>query len=89
MSGEPRFTGWNHRSDQSFMDELRVFDRELSQGEIQGIIVDEAGAVGGYQPKYDGEMFYASFDGDYKEMVSGTEMTIVGSPGFAGEGVPG
>lgn len=89
MSGAPRFTGWNHRSDQSFMDELRLFNRALSQQDIQDIIFEESGIVGGYQPKYDGEVFYLSFDGDNTEMVSRTSATVVGTPGFAGEGKQG
>ena len=89
MSGEPRFTGWNHRSDQSFMDELRLFDRALSQTEIQDIIFEESGQTGGYQPKYDGEIFYLPFDEDHTELVSRTAATVVGTPGFAGEGKQG
>ncbi|GJM31578.1 MAG: hypothetical protein DHS20C18_05790 [Saprospiraceae bacterium] len=86
MSGAPRFTGWSHLSDQSYMDELRIFDRELSQSDIQGIINTENGGGSGYTPKYDGETFYLGFDnGDYTEMVSGNVMTVVGTPGFAGE----
>lgn len=42
MSGAPRFTGWNHLSDQGVMDELRIFNRELTQEEIQQIIADES-----------------------------------------------
>lgn len=41
MSGAPRFTGWDHLSDPSFMDELRIFNKALSQEEIQRIIADE------------------------------------------------
>lgn len=87
MSGEPRFAGWNHRSDESFMDELRLFDKELSQQEIRNIIVDEGGTVG-FQPEF-GEVFYMPFDGDYTEQSSGASATSVGTPGFAGEGLRG
>lgn len=89
MSGAPRFTGWNHFSDEGFMDELRIFNRALSESEINGIIQDEMGGSTAYQPKYEGETFYMPFDGDFMEMVSGTEATVVGSPGFAGESVKG
>ena len=85
MSGEPRFTGWNHRSDQSFMDELRIFNRALSQSDIQQIISDDKGGGTGYTPKFDGEVFYASFDGSYQDLVGGSFMTEVGMPSFAGE----
>ncbi len=87
MSGEPRFFGWNHRSDESFMDELRLFDKALSQQEIRNIIVDEGGTVG-FTPEF-GEIFYMPFDGDYTEQSSGATATQVGTPGFAGEGLRG
>ena len=41
MSGQPNFEHWNHLSDQSLMDELRIFNRALSQAEIQAIIDTE------------------------------------------------
>ncbi len=86
MSGVPRFTQWNHLSDHSNMDELRMFNRALSQGEIQSIMTTEAG---GFVGTFDGEMFYMPFDGDNKEMFSSSDATVVGSPGFAGEGAAG
>ena len=90
MSGDPRFTQWNHWSDQSFMDELRIFNRALSDAEVQNIRDTESGGGGGYSPKYDGETFYLGFDnGEFTEMVSGQMMTVVGTPGFAGEGQVG
>lgn len=41
MSGVPRFTGWSHFSDEGMMDELRLFNKALTQEEVQGIIADE------------------------------------------------
>ena len=38
MSGAPRFTGWNHRSDESLMDNLRIYKKALSQEEIQSML---------------------------------------------------
>ena len=38
MSGAPRFTGWGHRSDSSLMDELRLFDKALTQEEVQAML---------------------------------------------------
>ncbi len=35
MSGAPRFTEWNHLSDQSFMDNLKFYNKVLNQEEIQ------------------------------------------------------
>ena len=37
-SGAPRFTGWDHFSDESLYDELRIFNRVLAQDEIQAMI---------------------------------------------------
>lgn len=82
MSGAPRFATWNHLSDLSLMDELRIFDRVLTQQEIQGIITDESGKDFTYTPKYDGEIFYMPFEDDYLEYVSQTEADVHGSPGF-------
>jgi hypothetical protein len=38
MSGAPRFTGWNHFSDLSLMDELRIFNKALTQAEVKTIM---------------------------------------------------
>ncbi|GAA4954618.1 hypothetical protein GCM10023314_30340 [Algibacter agarivorans] len=38
MSGAARFTEWGHLSDLSYLDELYLFDRELTQEEIQTIM---------------------------------------------------
>lgn len=35
MSGAPRFTGWNHLSDQSLMDDLRFYNKALTEEEIE------------------------------------------------------
>lgn len=86
MSGAPRFTQWGHLSDLSNMDELRMFNRVLSQGEIQNIMTTEAG---GFVGTFDGEMFYMPFDGDNTEMFTNSDATVVGAPGFAGEGAAG
>lgn len=41
MSGAPRFTQWGHYSDESILDELRIFDTELTQEEVQAIMEAE------------------------------------------------
>ena len=38
MSGAPTFTGWDHFSDESEMDELRIFNKALGQGEVRTIM---------------------------------------------------
>ena len=35
MSGAPRFTEWGHQSDASYLDELRFYNKALSQAEVQ------------------------------------------------------
>lgn len=90
MSGAPNFTQWGHLSDQSLMDELRIFDRAVSQAEIQQIMADDSGEfVSSYTPTFDGEMFYMPFDGSYNELFRDMEAASVGTPGFAGESVAG
>ncbi len=83
MSGAPRFTGWNHNSDLSLMDELRIFNKALSQTEIQNIISEETGKNFTYTPKYSGEIFYMPFEDNYLELVSQTNANKVGTPGFS------
>lgn len=70
MSGEPNWTGWNHLSDGSQMDELRIYNEELSQADIQTIMLKEQAS------------FYLDFNGDYTDAVSGVDATVVGSPDF-------
>lgn len=42
-SGAPRFAGWGHLSTESLIDELRIFDKVLSQEEIVSIMEEESG----------------------------------------------
>jgi len=74
MSGKPRFTEWGHNSDLSYMDELRLFDKALTQADVLDIMDSD------YSPKYDGEVFYMPFDADYGDLVGGENATVVGSP---------
>ena len=37
-SGAPRFTGWSHLSDNSLIDELRLFNKVLTQEEIKAMM---------------------------------------------------
>lgn len=75
MSGDPRFMEWGHHSDKSIMDELRIFDKALTQEEIQEMIDAK------YTP-LDGEEFYMTFNGNYNEFLTGASATVVGTPGF-------
>lgn len=38
MSGAPRFTEWGHLSDLSYMDDLRIFDKALTQAEVTALM---------------------------------------------------
>ncbi|MFV8226139.1 LamG-like jellyroll fold domain-containing protein [Christiangramia aquimixticola] len=38
MSGAPRFTGWGHLADASFMDELTFYNKVLTEDEIEAIM---------------------------------------------------
>lgn len=37
-SGAPRFTEWNHNSDNSLIDELRIYNKALTEEQIQAIM---------------------------------------------------
>ncbi len=77
-AGGETFSYWDHKSDvNSVLDELRLFNRALTQTEIQDLI--NASSVTLDMP----------FDGDFKDLVANREVTQVGSPGFAGESVSG
>lgn len=86
MSGSPRFNEWGHLSDRSLMDELRLFNKSLSQTEILTIINDEGGTV--YNGEF-GEKFYMDFESNYVDAASGLAATQVGSINLAGEGLRG
>jgi hypothetical protein len=83
MSGAPRFTGWDHKSDLSYMDELRLFNKALTQEDVLEIIGAE------YTPKYEGEELYMPFNTNFGDLVTGASATEVGTPGLAGEGKAG
>lgn len=76
-SGGETFSYWGHLSDNSLIDELRLFDTAMSQEDVQMLI--NASAVTLHMP----------FNGDYKDLIANREVTVVGSPGFAGESVEG
>jgi hypothetical protein len=78
MSGSPNWTGWNHFSDRSMLDELRIFNKALTQNEIRSIMVKEMAVV------------HMDFNGDFEDVISGNDATAVGSPGFEyGGGISG
>ncbi|WP_424493332.1 LamG-like jellyroll fold domain-containing protein [Salinimicrobium sp. GXAS 041] len=40
MSGAPRFTEWNHLSDQSYIDDLRFYNKVLSEEDIEAAMAE-------------------------------------------------
>ncbi|WP_319499640.1 LamG domain-containing protein [uncultured Draconibacterium sp.] len=78
MSGDPNFSGWNHKTEKGQMDELRLFNKALTQDEVKTIMLKEQAA------------FYMDFNGDYTDAITGTDATEVGNPGFSyGNGISG
>ncbi|WP_273276607.1 LamG-like jellyroll fold domain-containing protein [Maribacter polysiphoniae] len=82
-SGGPTFDYWGHLSDNSAIDELRFFNKELSVEEVVNIYGGEL------EEEYHGSTLYIPFDGSNTDLVNNTVPTIVGTPGFAGEGKVG
>ena len=79
-SGGPTFSYWNHLSDNSWMDDLRLHNVALSAGQINAMIASE----NPYEPEIASETFYMPFDGNFIEMNTAATATQIGSPGFAG-----
>ncbi|PID69067.1 MAG: hypothetical protein CR989_03615 [Flavobacteriales bacterium] len=69
-SGGETFNYWNHNSDASPMDELRLFNKALTAADIS-LLMNEAN-----------ESLYMPFNGNFKNLVNGTEADVIGSPGF-------
>nr|MBD3620810.1 LamG domain-containing protein [Sunxiuqinia sp.] len=38
MSGDPNFSGWNHKTERGQIDELRLFNKALTQEEVKTIM---------------------------------------------------
>ncbi len=75
-SGGETFSYWDHKSDISSFDELRIFNKALSQSDIQIMI----NAYSPYIPQYAGESFYMPFDKGYIDLIGGRAASAVGSP---------
>ena len=75
-SGSPTFDYWNHLSDSSDLDELRFFNKALTQTDIQIML----NSFNPYTPQFNGESFYMPFEGGYINLVGSTAATEVGSP---------
>lgn len=75
-AGGDTFSYWNHLSDYSAFDELRLFNKALTQNDIQIML----NSFNPYVPQFDGESFYMPFDSGYINLVGGTAAAAVGSP---------
>ncbi|HEX9828232.1 MAG TPA: LamG domain-containing protein, partial [Flavobacteriaceae bacterium] len=75
-AGGETFSYWDHKSDISNMDELRIFNKALSQAEIQIMI----NSFNPYTPLFPGESFYMPFDSGYVNLVGNIAATVVGTP---------
>lgn len=74
-SGAPNFIGWSHFSDCSPLDELRFFDRAITQTEVLTIMDAPI------------PTFRMTFEGDsFTDVISGTNATVVGVPSASAEG---
>lgn len=76
-AGGPTFSYWNHKSDSSLMDELRLFDTTLSQSEITSMIAQGS------------QKMHVNFNGSFNDNVRDIEATIVGTPGFTTDAYAG
>jgi hypothetical protein len=77
-SGGPTFSYWNHKSDLSKYDDMRIFNRALTTEEIQAVINDDSP----YVPKYDGEILYMPFEESANDKISMSNADVVGAPGY-------
>lgn len=78
MSGDPNFNGWEHKTEKGQMDELRLYNMALTQSDIQTIMLKDEAEL------------HMSFNGNYKDAISGIEASEVGNPTFNfGGGVSG
>ena len=70
-AGGETFSYWNHLSDNSPMDELRLFNKALSGKEIQQLITKSNSTL------------YMPFNDSFSDAITSDDATEVGSPGFA------
>ncbi len=100
MSGTPRFTEWGHGADLSTMDELKIFNKALTEAELETLTGLEFGLPTIEDPEDPGleaidgedavEVLHLSFDTDFS-VTSDLDVTAtaVGSPTVVDGGVSG
>lgn len=72
-----------YATDESKIDELRAFNKALTDLEMAEVLKYKGGASAAteYTPKYDGEKFFMNFDGgSVVELVAQKEIVTVGAP---------
>ena len=79
-AGGPSFSYWNHKTDQSGIDEVRLFSTALTTAEMISVMGDQGAPT--YVPDFDSEVFYMPFEGDYKDFVNAALATEVGDTDF-------
>ena len=84
-AGGDTFDYWGHASDNSDFDELRIFNKALTQADIQIML----NSFNPYIPLFDGESFYMPFNGSYLNLVGSTAASEVGSPRFTDDSYEG
>ncbi len=99
MSGVPRFTEWNHQSDLSYMDDLKIFSVALTEAQLADLTGLEFGEPEIQDPGDPGldpidgadatEILYMPFDTDFTIDVSSAVATEVGTPSVVDGGVSG
>lgn len=81
-AGGETFNYWNHNSDGSNIDELRIFDRAINEIDIMGLMDGEP-IKSDYTPVFDGESFYMPFSDNFIEQVGYKLPSSVGTPAFS------
>ncbi len=76
-AGGETFSYWDHKYESSPIDELRFFDKALTQEEIQGLINASA------------ETLYMPFDTGFNDLAANREVTVEGDPEIVSESVEG
>ncbi len=84
-AGGPTFSYWDHLSDNSEIDELRIFNKALTQSDVQIMI----NAANPYVPQFAGESLYMPFDGDYIDLIGSKAASQVGTPDFTNDSYVG
>ncbi|MDA3905518.1 MAG: LamG domain-containing protein [Bacteroidales bacterium] len=84
-AGGETFSYWDHKSDNSDLDELRLFDKAITQSDIQIMM----NSFNPYVSPFDGESFYMPFEGGFIDLVGSTAAAVVGTPSITDDAQDG